>query len=45
MAEGTSITSAVINRHARDGQVRASTDADSLHGGVLDVKVGDGRGR
>lgn len=45
VAELISIAIAVINGHVRNRQVFTAIDADGLNRSVLDVEIGDGRGR
>jgi len=45
VAEASGVTGRIIDGHAGDGEAIAARNTDSLDGGVLDVQVGDGRGR
>jgi hypothetical protein len=38
------VTSRIVDRHTGDGKAIATSNTNSLDGGVLDVQVGDGRG-
>lgn len=42
IVSASTITSAVVNRHASNRQTLDTVDADGLNGRVLDIQVGDG---